>query len=157
MIDSAVKLMEENNYKEAKELLLDLIVENSEDYLINFYCAEAHDGLGLEREAIPFYQKALENGMEGELKEKAFVQLGSSLRCIGEYDHALVIFKEGLKEFPNNHALKVFLSMTLYNIGEYKESVENLLETIIESSSDKWINTYKRALSFYAKNIDEKW
>ncbi|WP_257009888.1 tetratricopeptide repeat protein [Evansella halocellulosilytica] len=157
MLHKARRLIEENKNEEAKQLLLDLTKEYPNDKQVHFHCAEVHDGLGLEREAITHYEKALALGILGEERERAFIQLGSSLRCIGQYDEAMNILKAGLKEFPENRALHVFLAMTFYNVNDHKLAVETLLSELIETSSDQWINKYSRALTFYSENLDKTW
>jgi hypothetical protein len=60
---SAVKLREMEKYEEARQVLLDLHSEFPEDARVNHPCAWIHDLLGLEREAIPLYEKAVQNGL----------------------------------------------------------------------------------------------
>jgi tetratricopeptide (TPR) repeat protein len=157
VLSEALQLIENKQFDEARIILLELIDQFPDDAEINFYCASTHDSLGLEREAIPYYEKAISFGIEGELRERAFVQLGSSYRCIGEYQKAAYVLEKGLEEFPNNLALQTFLAMALYNLKEEKKSVSILLNVLVTSSSDQWIKRYGRALKFYSENLDETW
>ncbi|MFD2444609.1 tol-pal system YbgF family protein [Bacillus sp. CGMCC 1.16607] len=108
MLDIAIQLMKENKDEEARNILIKLIETYPDDADVQFYCASAHDGLGLESEAIPYYEKAISLGIEGSNREKVFVQLGSSQRCIGEYEAALRTLEKGLLEFPENRAIQTF-------------------------------------------------
>ncbi|WP_421380146.1 tetratricopeptide repeat protein [Bacillus salacetis] len=157
MLSKAVSKLENKQYEEAKVLLETLVNESPEDPEINFYCGAANDSLGFEKLAIPYYRRALENGISGELREAAYIQLGSSYRCIGEYQFARDALAEGLDEFPHNPALKVFYALTLYNMGEHKESFTLMLKTLVPDSSNDWIKKYERALAFYSEDIDEVW
>lgn len=157
MLSEALSKMVSKDYKEAKVMFETLVNESPEDPLINFHCGSVNDALGLERVAIPFYRRALENGITGEKREAAFIQLGSSYRCIGEYHFAKDVLTNGLSEFPDNPALKVFYAMTLYNMGEHKESFTLMLNTLISNSSDEWLKKYEKALRFYSENIDRVW
>src|SRR6266542_922701 len=56
---SAIKLRETEKHEEARQLLLELHAEFPNDAQVNYQCAWIHDLLGLELEAIPFYQQAL--------------------------------------------------------------------------------------------------
>nr|WP_237458349.1 tetratricopeptide repeat protein [Pontibacillus yanchengensis] len=132
------------------------MVETSPDHAeTNFYCAVSHDALGMEREAIPYYENALSNDIDGELREKTYVQLGSSFRCIGDYSHAKTTLEKGVEEFPDNSAIKAFLALTLHNLNEDENALTMLLNLLSTSSSDPWITKYKTALEFYSDNLEK--
>jgi tetratricopeptide (TPR) repeat protein len=157
MLKKAIALMDEREYETAKELLETLVQQEPEDPEANFYCGAVNDSMGLETTAIPYYRRAIENGISGFNREAAFIQLGSSYRCIGEYQLAKETLQKGREEFPENQAMKVFYAMTLYNLEEHKDSFTLLLNTLLTSSSDKWINNYERALTFYSEDIEGVW
>ncbi|WYP27563.1 tetratricopeptide repeat protein [Alkalihalobacillus sp. FSL W8-0930] len=157
MFREAISHLEHGDYKKAQTLLLALVKEKPNDAELHFYLASTYDGLGQEAEAIPFYQKAIELGLTGINYEKAFVQLGSSLRCIGKYEEAQEIFQKGLKEFPENAALSAFQAITEYNLGHNRQSIQRLLGLLLKEPTNEWIQTYKKALTFYSKHLDETW
>lgn len=157
MLDEAIQLINERKYEEAQIILRKLAEKYPNNPEVNFYYAGTHDALGMEREAIPYYQKALNNGIKGELRQQTYFQLGSSYRCIGEYQKAVDILEEGLMNFPDNLALKTLLAIVRYNTKDEKEAVSILLKVCVSSSIDPWIQKYSRALSFYADRLDEKW
>jgi hypothetical protein len=73
---SAIKLRESENHEEARRLLLKLHAGFPEDPQVNYGsmlpCAWIHDLLGLEKEAIPFYEKAVQTGLsDHDLKKRA--------------------------------------------------------------------------------------
>lgn len=47
--------------------------------------------------------------------------------------------------------------MTLYNLEQHQESMELLLKCIIETTKDKQILAYSKAIEFYSDKLDEKW
>jgi len=53
--------------------------------------------------------------------------------------------------------MKVFLAMTLYNLGEYHEAVSSLVKLIAETTADENILNYERAILFYADDLNQKW
>ncbi|MFY0758949.1 hypothetical protein AB1K32_08755 [Metabacillus dongyingensis] len=61
----------------------------------------------------------------------------------------------GVREFPENRALKVFLAMALYNSQNYKESVELLITNLMETTTDNKLHYFKRGILAYAENLDE--
>jgi len=147
--------------KQENETALALLRQNAEanpgDAESQFWCACAHDRLGLEREAVPYYRAAIAAGLNSELEPRAYVGLGSSLRCFGEYKEAQTVLAEGMEKYPSYKALKVFWAMAAHNLGEYESSVQALLELLLECSKDESIARYSKAISFYASRLSERW
>ena len=153
----AIKLREAGNHEEARQLLLELYSQFPEDPQVNYQCAWIHDLLGLEREAIPFYQKAIQTGLSGEDLKSALLGMGSTYRCIGEYRTSIETFQRALELFPDSHEFNVFLGMAYYNIGEYAIALELLLNSLADTSSDEGILRYQRAIRFYSDKLDQTW
>ena len=122
-----------------------------------FLLACAYDGRGFEREAIPHYERAIENGLAGDELQMACVNLGSSHRALGEYAQAVTVWRDARAQFPENRALATFLAMGLHNLGEHTAAAELLLTQLAETTADPWIMRYRRAILFYADKLDEKW
>jgi tetratricopeptide (TPR) repeat protein len=141
--------------EEARTLLLELAAAYPDDAEITFQTAVVHDNLGLERESIPFYLRALEQGLSGADLERALLGLGSTYRGLGEYQKAEETLRRGVKEFPDNRALQVFLAMALYNTQRYKEAMELVLTNLMETTSDEKLQYFKRPLVYYASHLDE--
>ena len=154
---SAIQLRESQRHEEARWLLLELHSEFPEDPQVNYQCAWIHDLLGLEREAIPFYEKAIQNGLSGDDLKGALLGMGSTYRCIGEYQKSIETFQQALTLFPDSHEFKVFLGMAYYNIREYSKAMEFLLNSLADTSSDEGIRRYQRAIRFYADKLDQIW
>jgi tetratricopeptide (TPR) repeat protein len=158
---SAIKLRDSENHKEARQLLLELHAEFPEDPQVNYGsvlpCAWIHDLLGLEREAIPFYEKAIQIGLADDDLKSALLGLGSTYRCIGEYQKSIETFQHALTLFPNLHEFNVFLGMAYYNTGEYSKAMELLLHSLADTSDDTGILRYRRAIRFYSDKLDQTW
>ena len=143
--------------EEARTLLLDLAAAYPDDAEITFQTAVVHDNLGFEQEAISFYVRALAQGLSGPDLERALLGLGSTYRGRGDYQQAEETLRRGVREFPHNRALQVFLAMTLYNTQHYKEAIELLVTNLMETTSDKTLEYFKRPILFYASHLDETW
>ena len=91
------------------------------------------------------------------MRERTYVQLGSSLRCIGQYQKSKAILEEGEIEYPDNLAIKTFLAIVMYNLNEEENSVRSLLETLVKTSSDPWIKSYRKAIDFYSGKLNQTW
>lgn len=143
--------------EEARTLLLDLAATYPDDAEITFQTAVAHDNLGLERESIPFYIQALAQGLSGPDLERAYFGLGSTYRGLGDYQQAEETLRRGVREFPHNRALQIFLAMALYNTQHYKEAMELLLTNLMATTSDEALQYFKRPIVYYASHLDETW
>src|SRR5678815_3873345 len=108
---SAIKLRETEKHEEARQLLLELHNEFPNDPQVNYQSAWIHDLLGLEREAIPFYEKAIQTGLRGDDLKSALLGMGSTYRCIGQYQKSIDTFQHALSLFPHRHEFTVFLAM----------------------------------------------
>jgi tetratricopeptide (TPR) repeat protein len=154
---SAVRLRESEHHEEARQRLLELHHEFPRDPDVNYQCAWIHDLLGLEREAIPFYEKAIQIGLTGENLKSALLGMGSTYRCIGDYQKSIETFQRGLTLFPHDQEFNVFLAMAYYNIGEHSKAMELLLNSLVNTSSDEGILRYQRAIRFYSDKLDQTW
>ena len=154
---SAIKLRESEKHGEARQLLLELHSEFPEDPQINYQCAWIHDLLGLEREAIPFYEKAIQTGLSGDDLKSALLGMGSTYRCIGEYQKSIETFRQALSLFPDSHEFNVFLGMAYYNTGEYSKAMGLLLNSLADTSSHEGILRYQRAIRFYSDKLNQIW
>ena len=141
--------------EQARTLLLDLAAAYPSDAEIIFQTAVVHDNLGLERESIPFYTKALDLGLSGPDLERAYLGLGSTYRGLGEYQQAEETLRRGVNEFPHNRALQVFLALALYITKHYEESIELLVTNLIETTSDEKLQYFKRPILYYASHLNE--
>ena len=154
---SAIKLRESQKHQEARQLLLELHSEFPEDPQVNYQCAWIHDLLGFEKEAIPFYEKAIQTGLSNEDLKSALLGMGSTYRCIGEYQKSIETFQQARTLFPDSHEFNVFLGMAYYNIGNYSKAMEILLNSLADTSGDEGILRYQRAIRFYSDKLDQTW
>ncbi|MEV5749615.1 tetratricopeptide repeat protein [Actinoallomurus sp. NPDC052308] len=152
----AVRLREDGQAARARERLLDLAERYPEDAEIAYQTAWAHDVLGLEAEAVPFYERALTgSGLSADDRHGAFLGLGSTYRVLGRYDRARATLRRGLEEFSGDAALTAFLAMTSYNLGESRDAVAGLLKALAATSGDPRVQGYRRAIEYYADHLDE--
>ncbi len=67
------------------------------------------------------------------------------------------MLERGLKEFSGHRPLLAFLAMTLYNLKEHKRAATLLLRLLTETTSDKEVSSYSRAIEAYAEDLDKTW
>ena len=147
----------EGKHEQARLLAIELAASSPEDAEIQYEAACIHDYLGLESQAVPFYQAALSGTLSQEHVRSAILGLGSTYRTLGRYDEAKATLLDGVARFPSAREMKVFLAMVLHNLGESKVAIESLLLLIAETSNDPNILEYKGAIEFYAKDIERSW
>lgn len=153
----AVLARETGRDEQARQMLLELQRDSPEDAAVNLQCAWVHDKLGLEAEAVPFYEKALEVGLDGKDLQDALLGLGSTYRALGRYEESVQILDRGVTNFPDDPAMKVFKAMALYNEGRAKEACELLLTVIASTDQPEPIARYRSAIADYASDLDRTW
>ncbi|MER5309273.1 tetratricopeptide repeat protein [Streptomyces sp. NPDC002773] len=162
----AVALREEGRTEEARERLVALAAHHPDDAEIAYQTAWAHDALGLEAEAVPYYERALAStgptsehedrrtALTSEDRRGALLGLGSTYRVLGRHDEAVTLLTGAAEEFPEDGSLRTFLAMALYNTGRHHESVRLLLRLLATTSEDPSVRAYRRAIEHYAEDLD---
>ncbi|WP_053070394.1 tetratricopeptide repeat protein [Alkalihalobacillus pseudalcaliphilus] len=149
--------IQNGEYEQAQAQLKIALEMNENDGELFYLYASVCDPQGFEREAVPYYEKALELGLEKSDEQGAYLGLGSTYRVLGQYQDSKRVFEQGIKKFPNYRPLHVFYAMTLYNVGETNQALEVLLTQLMETTNDKDILLYQKAIAFYAPQLDEVW
>jgi len=154
---AARELRVNGKHAEAKDLLVALAAQNPNDAELLYETACVHDFLGEEVSAVSYYRGALLGRLSLEHLRGAYLGLGSTHRALGQYTEAEVTLRQGLKRFPEANEMKTFLAMTLYNLGQSKAAIECLLTVLAQTSGDNDIQAYRRAILFYAEDIERIW
>jgi tetratricopeptide (TPR) repeat protein len=107
----------------------------------------AYDTAGQEDLARNYYEKALAAGLEGDALRRCYVQYGSTLRNLGEYERSCEVFREARAAFPESPALGVFEAITLHAASRPNESIATLLDVVVDFVHTPDIERYKPAIS----------
>ncbi|MGX7419830.1 tetratricopeptide repeat protein [Carnobacterium gallinarum] len=135
--------------------LAQLYLEHAE---IQYQCAWNHDVIALEKEAIPFYEKAIQlKGLTRIDLQGAYLGLGSTYRTIGAYEESEALLLLAITEFPENKVYSVFLAMTYYNLGKHFKAMEGLLTIISQTINGPNLQEYQTAIAFYTDKLDHVW
>jgi tetratricopeptide (TPR) repeat protein len=97
--------------------------DHPDDGAAVFRYADALDAAGREAEAIPVYRRALSTGLPDELAYRAMVQVGSSLRLIGQAGEAVAVHRQALARWPGRVANWPFLALALHDTGRPAEAL----------------------------------
>ncbi|SDN09305.1 Tetratrico peptide repeat-containing protein [Psychrobacillus sp. OK028] len=156
-IEEAIILRNTGRTIESNELLLQLVEKYPNNASIHYQCGWSFDVLGEETQAISFYETAIKLGLPNDELEGAIIGLGSTYRALGFYEKSKDVFLNGIELFPNNKAIQVFYAITLYNLSEHSNATELLLNILLETTNEKQILAYEKALKFYSKHLDDVW
>lgn len=150
------RLRQEGRAGEARERLLALTAEFPDDAEVAYRTAWVHDVLGLETEAVAYYERSLTGtGLGSEDRRGALLGLGSTYRVLGRYGQAVETLRRGVEEFPDDGALQTFLAMALFNTEEHHEAMRLLLRVVASTSEDRHVQQYRPAIEHYAKDLHE--
>ncbi len=153
LLAEAITLRSADRTEEARVRLLALGERFPDDAEIAYQTAWAHDRLGLEAAAVPFYESALAGTLTPEDRRGALLGLGSTYRTLGRYEEAVRTLRTGTREFPEHGALRTFLAMALFNTGEAHDGMRILLRLLTETSTDASVQDYRQAIEYYAKDL----
>jgi tetratricopeptide (TPR) repeat protein len=151
------ELRKNGQHEEAKAQLVKLAAQFPANPVVQYETACVHDFLGFEREAVPFYLAAIQNGLSGNELRNTYLGLGSTYRTLGMYEESKKTFLEGLHHFPEATEIRVFLAMTQYNLADYHTAVASLLKVIADTTADSETKSYARAIYEYAEDLDRIW
>lgn len=143
--------------EQAKLRMLELLEQFGESAKLLYELASTHDSLGLERQAVPYYVRSLELGLGEPDRAEALLGLGSTYRALAEYEQAETVLRSAVAEYPEHRELHVFLAMTLHNLRKHAEAMELLLKEIADHSGHPGVQSYQRAIRFYADRLEQVW
>ncbi|GAB6109953.1 tetratricopeptide repeat protein [Fusibacter bizertensis] len=155
-LERAINYRENGKTDEAMDILKSLLETHPDDAEINYQLAWCYDVLGYEKEAVPYYEKAIAIGLCEKDQIEAIIGLGSTYRTIGQYSKSQILLENSISKYDNK-ALEVFLAMTLFNLNDYEKSISILLKLLADSSSDEDIRKFSKAISFYSDRLNQVW
>ena len=142
-------LNQEERRTEALALGVSLVERYPNDPRSHFEYAGVLDFQGREADAVGPYQRAQALGLSGDDLPRLYVQLGSTLRNIGQPEEAVRFLAEGRERFPNHTAIRAFHALALVSAGRCPEAVVTLLELVTDHTAFIDLDGYDRALRKY--------
>lgn len=91
-LERAVKLRKEGKLGESNEILINLTDEYPDNSIINYQCVCSFDVMGLEKQAVPYYEKSILIGLPDKDLQGAFLGLGSTYRTLGQYKKSKFLY-----------------------------------------------------------------
>lgn len=130
-------------------LVADLPVDDP-DRLFHRGCAQ--DSCGHSDRAVPLYRQALENGLTGEHRRRAVIQMSSSLRNVGQPEVGLELLLAE-RENGSDHlddALACTTALCLASLGREREGLSLVLVALADH-----LPRYNRSMANYGKALME--
>lgn len=152
-IQAARELRNDDRLEESQALLLELLQSYPDDPLVMFEVGGSYDVLGAEEEAIPYYQRAIDAGLQDPDLQECLVCLGSSLRVVGRADEAVKALEKAVASHPELPSGRVFLALAYLDDDRIDESVATLLDVILDIAQDEDLETYSSALEYYRDEL----
>jgi len=128
------------------EALLPLYTEHPDNPRVLYELGGAYDTAGDETTALGFYERAMQSGLEGDIRRRCYLQYGSTLRNLGRTDDSLAVFSRARAEFPHSVALGAFEALTLHAAGQANAALASLLELLAEHADAAELDRYRPAL-----------
>lgn len=143
------RLNRAGSFAEALQLGQELVARFPNNGRTHFLLGGAFDFQGHEVEAVAPYQRAWELGLSGDDIPKFYVQYGSTLRNIGQFDESVRVLQEGHARFPEDAAIQAFLALALFSAGRAAEALATALSIVTDDSRAVELHGYERALREY--------
>ena len=138
-------LGEETFLSRVEELCAELPPDNP---VALFERAASLDSTGHSDLAVPLYRRALELGLQGERRRRAVIQLGSSLRNLGQASESVAMLREE-RQAQSDHlddAVAAFLALALVDTGNEREAASLALTALA-----RHLPRYQRSVANYAR------
>jgi tetratricopeptide (TPR) repeat protein len=145
-LDRIFAARDRDNMQPTIDALLPLCDAHSENARVLYEVGGAYDTAGQEETAREFYEKALAAGLEGDLLRRCYVQYGSTLRNVGEYEKSCEVFVAARKAFPESPALGAFEAITLHAANRPNEAIASLLDLVVDFVRTPDIDRYGPAI-----------
>ena len=156
-LEEARNLREEDELEASQEIFLELLDEYPDNATVLYEVGGSYDLLGEEREAIPYYEKAIEAGLEGDDLQECLICLGSCNRVIGEFEESVAALETAVSQFPDNKSGHVFLALAYYSNDQKEDAMRTLMEVLLETTQNEDILSYADVFEFYKDNLEEVW
>ena len=125
------------------------------DAVAEYEAGGVHDSAGRAAEAIPHYERALEQGLPPDLDPRCRLQLASSLRNLGRVKEAVAVFDDAIQRYPEDAALRLFRAFALADVGREREALADVIDLARTRIDAPEIARYARSLENYTRDLAE--
>lgn len=152
-LNLAITLRESGHPADARSLLIALATDYPDDPGIHYQTAWAHDLLGREAEAVPYYERALALGLGEPDREGLVLGLGSTYRNVNRHNDAVATLEQGVRDYPANDAMRCFLALAQLSDGQPDIALATMLTLVLDTSQSPSVERFRRALTWYRDDL----
>jgi tetratricopeptide (TPR) repeat protein len=116
-----------------------------------YEAGSVRDSVGLEAEAAPHYQRALDLGLDEPLWSQLLIQYASTLRNLHRYDEGLALLDDIAPDHELADAAAAFRALILSSRGELAEALSLALATLASH-----LPRYQRSVRNYADELPQR-
>ena len=131
-----------------------LLHEHPDNPRLVYEVGGSYDTDGQEQMAVGYYTRALELGLDGELRRRCLLQFASTLRNLDRVDESLAMFNRAIAEYPESPSLRVFKALTLHAAHRPNAAFASLLMTVADHLDSPEIARYGDAIRGNAEYVD---
>ncbi|MFF5791401.1 tetratricopeptide repeat protein [Paeniglutamicibacter sp. NPDC012692] len=152
-LDRIFASRDRDNMQPTIDALLPILEEHPSNARVLYEVGGAYDTAGMEQTAGSFYEQALRAGLAGDPLRRCYLQYGSTLRNLGEFDRSAEVLERARQAFPDSPSLAAFQAITLHASGRFDEAVAALLDVVAERVDSPDMERYKPAIRGHAAHI----
>ena len=154
VLKAALELRRNGELLESNRVLSELVKEHPEHAMLHYECAWSYDILAKEREAVPFYERALELGLPDQEAVNAYAQLGLIYRLHGRLTDSRKVLMKGMGRFLDAGLLKAVYAFTMYELGKQGEAIRWMTKALLDSAADPEVLLNRRAIGYIGSNLE---
>lgn len=152
-LDRIFAARDRTNMQPTIEALLPILASHPQNARVLYEVGGAYDTAGQEETAREFYENSLAAELEGDELRRCYVQYGSTLRNLGQYEKSREVFATARNTFPDSASLRIFEAITLHAASQPNEAIASLLDLVLDFIDTPDIDRYKAAISANAAHI----
>lgn len=149
----AAALRRNGDFTQAEALLQAALEQHPQSGELHYQMAWTMDVQGREQEAVSWYEDALRLRLEGEHLQGAYLGLGSTYKNVGRIQDSLETFRRAIRAFPENPALRVFLSLTLAADGRGMEACKEAMQVLLDFPDNGQVQQYRSAIEEHLRAL----
>ncbi len=115
--------------------------------------AGACDRVGLEHDAVRYYERAWQLGVPDADRPRFLVGFGSTLRNVGRADEAVALLAEAVRDHADHPALHAFLALALFSAGHPRAALAAMLGVALDVAPPGAFAGFERALGEYHQEL----
>jgi len=128
-IEKGIQLHDNGDYKGAIEQYKKALKIDKNSAIANYEIASSYFALKDYKKAIEYADIIINS--KSNYADYAYILKGSALDILGKSKESINVYKEGIKEFPNNYLLYYNIALTYYNLKDFKNSETNVQKALV--------------------------